>query len=198
MTTLMTGVEILDSENMPRRHRITAADYCRMAEVGLFAPDARVELIDGEILDMAPIGDRHNATVDWLNRHFNRAVGDHAIVRTQGSTRLGDMSMPQPDLALLVPREDFYKRGGVSPSVILLIVEVGDSTLRFDRDVKIPLYARHGIPEAWIVDLQHDELRVYRSPRDGVYCDQSVTAIPGVVYPVALPETSVDLTDLFR
>jgi Uma2 family endonuclease len=193
----MASLDTLDPESLPRRHRITVDEYLRMGEVGLFAPDARVELIEGEVFDMAPIGDGHNGKVDRLNRIFIRAVGDSAIVRTQGSTRLGELSMPQPDLALLTPREDFYEHGGSSAADILLVVEVSDSTLRFDRDIKMPLYARHGVPEAWIVDVQHRELRIWRTPRDGNYLDQSVLTIPGTIFPVRLPEVALDLAGLF-
>lgn len=193
----MASLDTLDPDSLPRRHRITVDEYLRMGELGLFAPDARVELIEGEVFDMAPIGDGHNGKVDRLNRIFSRAVGDRAIVRTQGSTRLGDVSMPQPDLALLVPRDDFYERGGSSAADILLVVEVSDSTARFDRDIKMPLYARHGIPEAWIVDIQHRELHVHRAPRDGAFADQVVIAAPGMVFPVRLPDMAIDLTGLF-
>ncbi|HTQ36720.1 MAG TPA: Uma2 family endonuclease [Steroidobacteraceae bacterium] len=193
----MASLDTLDVESPPRRHRITVDEYLRMGEVGLFAPDARVELIDGEVFDMAPIGDSHNGKVDRLSRIFHRAVGDRAIVRTQGSSRLGNLSMPQPDLALLAPREDFYEHGGSATADILLVAEVSDSTLRFDRDIKMPLYARHGVPEAWIVDVQHGELRIYRSPRDGSYCDETVTSAPGEIRPVKLPDIALDLRALF-
>jgi Uma2 family endonuclease len=105
--------------------------------------------------------------------------------------------MPQPDLALLAPREDFYEQGGSSAADILLVVEVSDSTLRFDRDIKMPLYARHGIPEAWIVDVQHRELRVCRAPRDGNYLEQNIVAAPTAIFPVSLPDVMLDLTGLF-
>jgi Uma2 family endonuclease len=95
-------------EDWPRRHRITVDEYHRMAEVGLLAPDARVELIEGVIIEMPPIGNRHAAAVDRLFRLLDRAVGDRAIVRCQGPVQLGDLSEPQPDFALLAPREDFY------------------------------------------------------------------------------------------
>ncbi len=193
----MASLDTLDLQGLPRRHRITVGEYLRMGEAGLFAPDARVELIEGEVFDMAPIGDSHNGKVDRLNRIFIRAVGERAIVRTQGSTRMGDLSMPQPDLALLVPRADFYEHGGSSASDILLVVEVSDSTLRFDCDIKTPLYARQGIPETWIVDVQHRELRIYRTPRDGNYLEQSVVTTPGVVFAVGLPDVALDLTGLF-
>lgn len=183
-------------EAWPQHHLITADEYCRMAEVGLLAPEARVELIDGEILDMPPIGKDHQSVVDQLNHLFVRAVDDLAIVRVQGSVRLGSMSMPQPDIALLKPRLDFYRSRRAADSDVLLIIEVSDSTLRFDRDVKVPLYARHGIPEVWIVDLQDDQLHFYRSLRDGEYRDKTSTPTPGVTPIEALAQVSVDLSRL--
>lgn len=183
-------------EAWPQRHRITADEYCRMAEIGLLAPDARVELIDGEILDMPPIGKDHESVVDQLNHLFVRAVDDLAIVRVQGSVRLGSMSMPQPDISVLKPRSDFYRSRRAAASDVLLIIEVSDSTLRFDRDVKVSLYAQHGIPEVWIVDLQHDRLHFFRSLRDGEYRDSTSTPEPGVTSLTALPQISVDLSRL--
>jgi len=154
-------------ESWPRRHRITVDEYHRMAEVGLLAPDARVELIEGEIIDMAPIGMDQNSVVDQLNRLLMRAVGDDAIVRIQGSVRLSKISEPQPDVVLLKPRADFYRNEFAMGVDTLLVIEVSDTTLRYDRDVKVPLFARSGVPEAWIFDLQNDLLLVYGSPSDG-------------------------------
>lgn len=183
-------------ESWPRRHRITVDEYYRMAEVGLLAPDARVELIEGEIIDMAPIGTDHGSVVDQLARLFIRAVDEQAIVRIQGAIRLDRNSEPQPDVALLAPRVDFYRNAQPSPADILLVIEVSDSTLRYDRDVKVPLYARHGIPEVWIVDLQNGELCFYGSPEGGRYLNQSVTKDPGVMALSAMPGIEVDLSGI--
>lgn len=189
MSTLM--------ESWPRRHRITVDEYHRMAEVGLLAPDARVELIEGEIIDMAPIGKDHTSVVDQLNRLFVRAVGDEAIVRVQGSVRLDRMSEPEPDLVLLRPRDDFYRSEFATGADMLLVIEVSDSTLRYDRDIKVPLYARHGVPEAWIVDLQSDQLLVYGKLIGGEYQRQSTVARPERMEIAELPGVSVDLSAVF-
>lgn len=183
-------------EAWPQRHRISADEYCRMAEIGLLAPEARVELIDGEILDMPPIGKDHESVVDQLNHIFVRAVDDLAIVRVQGSVRLGSLSMPQPDLTLLKPRADFYRSRRAAAPDVLMVIEVSDSTLRFDRDVKVPLYARHGVPEVWIVDLQHDRLHFFGALRDNEYRAKTSTADPGITAIAALPQISVDLSRL--
>jgi Uma2 family endonuclease len=184
-------------ESWPRRHRITADEYHRMAEVGLLAPDARVELIEGEIIDMAPIGKDHTSVVDQLTRLFIRAVGDDAIVRVQGSVRLSPISEPEPDLVLLKPRPDFYRNEWATAADTLLVIEVSDSTLRYDRDFKVPFYARHGVPEVWIFDLQHDRLLVYGAPSDAAYARQTSIARPETMLVTALSGVVVDLSSVF-
>jgi len=185
-------------ETWPRRHRITVDEYYRMAEVGLLAPDARVELIEGEIIDMPPIGPLHGSVVDKLNHRLVHAVGARAIVRVQGAVRLSRATEPQPDIALLVPHADFYRAGHPTGANTFLVIEVSDSTLRFDRDVKIPLYARHGVPEVWIVDLQASRIVFYRSPADDKYLEQSSTVAPGETRIMALPDLIVDLSHLLE
>jgi Uma2 family endonuclease len=183
-------------ESWPRRHRITVDEYYRMAEVGLLAPDARVELIEGEIIDMAPIGIDHNSVVTQLNDLLHDAVGRRGIVQNQGVVRLDFLSEPQPDIAVLVRRDDYYRRAHPTPADVLLLIEVSNSTLRYDRDVKVPLYARHGIPEVWIVDLQNSSVHFHRSPQGDRYLDQGTTGAPGVTPITALPGIAVDLAGL--
>jgi Uma2 family endonuclease len=184
--------------DMPRRHRLTVADYYRMAEVGILAPDARTELIDGEIIDMASPGSLHAATVHRLLEVFVRAVGSSASVLVQNPVRLSEYSEPQPDLALLRRREDFYSEHHPQPADVLLIVEVSDTSLRFDRDTKIALYAGHGIPEVWLVDLRGGRLVRYRAPQQGSYTLVDEPPDLGARLEVsALSGTAVDLRRLF-
>jgi Uma2 family endonuclease len=183
-------------ESWPRRHRLTVAEYHRMAEVGLLAPDARVELIEGEIIDMAPIGSEHGSVVDQLAGLLIRAVGDRAIVRIQGAVRLSQLSEPAPDVAVLAPRADFYRHEQPTGADTLLIIEVSDSTLRYNRDIKVPLYARHGVPEVWIADLQNSRLLVHRSPADGEYKLRTAVAQPGVTALASLREVNVNLSGI--
>jgi Uma2 family endonuclease len=180
----------------PSRHRITVEEYHRMAEVGLLAPDARVELIEGEIIDMAPIGNPHNSAVDRLNQWLTVAVLGQAIVRVQGSFRLSGFTEPQPDIILLKPREDFYWSRFATGDDTLLVIEVSDSTFHYDREIKEPLYARHGIPEYWIVEIEHSRLHFFRSPVDGCYTDVSATSTPGVIELPGLGGKTVDLSRL--
>ena len=187
----------MQMESWPQRHRITVHDYHRMAEVGVLAPDARVELIEGEIIDMAPIGRDHQSIVDQLTRMLVRAVGDDAIVRVQGSVRLSEWSEPEPDVVLLEPRPDFYRGEFASGTDTLLVIEVSDTTLRYDRDVKVPLYARHGVPEVWIVDVQNDALLVYGGLRDGKYERHTALERPATATVTRLPNVTLDLAPLF-
>jgi Uma2 family endonuclease len=181
----------------PRRHRLTVDDYYRMAEVGILAPDARVELIDGEIIDMAPPGSPHASVVHRLNEVLVRAVGDRATVLVQNPVRLSGYSEPQPDLALLRRREDFYGERHPRPADVLLIIEVAASSLRFDRDTKLPLYAEHGIPEVWLVDLQGKRLVRHRVPERGAYTLVDVLDVGAPLEVGALPGLVLDLQRLF-
>jgi Uma2 family endonuclease len=138
------------SDTWPRRHLINVEQYYRMAEAGVLAPDARVELIEGEIIELAPIGSGHAGIVNFLQRKFDRTIGEHAVATVQQPLRLGDRSEPQPDLMLLRPRDDFYRNSHPTAADVLLLIEVSDSTLRFDRGEKAALYARHGVCEVWI------------------------------------------------
>ena len=184
-------------ERWPQRHRITVHDYHRMGEIGVFAPDARVELIEGEINDMAPIGNDHQSMVDQLNRALVMAVGDSAIVRTQGSIRLSQWSEPEPDVVLLKPRADFYRGEFALGTDTLLVIEVSDTTLKYDRDIKVPLYARHGVPEAWVVDVNGNALLVYGDLRDGKYERHVALERPASVAVTHLSSVTLDVAALF-
>ncbi len=152
-----------------RHHRFSVEEYHRMAEAGIFHEDDRVELIDGEIVEMTPIGSRHVACVDKLTRLFTGHVGDRAIVRVQSPVRLCGEAEPQPDVALLRPRADFYAAGLQQASDVLLTVEVADTSLDYDLNVKVPLYARSGVPEVWVVDLEGEQVHVFRDPKGSGY-----------------------------
>jgi Uma2 family endonuclease len=184
-------------EGWPRKHRITVEEYYRMAEVGLLAPDARVELIEGEIIDMAPIGSDHASVVDQLTELLTDAVRGRGVVRVQGPVRLSRSSEPEPDIAVLNAKTDYYRHGHPAGADTLLVIEVSDSSLRYDRDVKVPLYARHEVPEVWIVDLQKESVLFYRSLADGAYRDHYTQLHPREVSPAELPDVTVDLSRLF-
>jgi Uma2 family endonuclease len=184
------------TESWLRRHRLSVDDYYRMAEVGVLAPDARVELIEGEIIDMPPMGSRHAGTVTRLYRRLSNAVGNAALVVSQSPLRLGHYDEPQPDLMLLRPRADEYTRSHPTPSEVLLVIEVSDTTFRYDRDVKMPLYAHHGLREYWLVDAARSELHCFSEPRVDGYERALSSDKPGIVLLSSL-EISVDLSGLF-
>ena len=182
-----------DNTPLLTRHRLSVADYYRMGEAGIFAPEARIELIDGEIIDMAPIGTRHGSAVKRLNAMLAAAVGSRAIVSVQDPLRLDNLSEPEPDLMLLKPRADFYAAAHPGGADVLLLIEVADTSARYDREIKLPLYARHGIAEVWIVDLDARLVRFCRAPVGDAYNDISATADPGATPIGAFPGVAIDL-----
>jgi Uma2 family endonuclease len=147
-----------------QRRLFTTEEYHLMGEAGVFGPEDRVELVDGEIVEMSPIGSLHAACVDRLVVLLQPHAAGTAILRVQGPIRLDAHSEPQPDLSILRQRADFYASAHPTPADVLLVVEVADTSLRSDRDVKIPLYARTGIPEAWLVDLATSTVDVFTHP----------------------------------
>jgi len=177
----------------PRRHKITVTEYYRMAELGLIERDARVELIDGEIIDMAPIGTPHTALTNQLQYIFQAAIQQSlALVRMQSPLRLGPHIEPQPDLAVVKPRADFYRLAHPTPADTFLVIEIADSSLSDDLNIKVPLYARHAVPEVWVLDVEKLELHLFAKPVAGSYTESSVLLTAGVRELAALP-VSVDL-----
>ena len=151
------------------RHSFTVAEYERMGQFGIFSEDARVELVCGEIVQMSPIGERHAACVAVLTQLITLRLRLSALVWAQNPLVLDDYSEPQPDLAILNPRAANYRTSKPTPDDVLVVIEVSDSTLDFDRKVKVPLYAGVGIPEAWLVNLPEERIEVYGDPAGGEY-----------------------------
>ncbi len=152
---------------LPIKYQINVQDYYRIGRSQLFYETARVELIEGEIVRMVPIGSGHAGHVDCILELFSQIPKKKARIRIQGPIRLDDYSEPVPDLVLLKPRPDFYKKCHPRPEDVYLIVEVSDTTIYFDRNVKRRLYARHNIPEFWIVDLHQKAIEIFRKPGAG-------------------------------
>jgi Uma2 family endonuclease len=183
----------------PERFRFSVDLYESMTASGILGENDKVELIGGEILTKMPIGDPHIGTVRWLNRFFHRTVGERAVVSVQDPIRLAD-SEPEPDVALLRPRADFYRSGKAGAADTLLVIEVADTSEAFDRDVKGPMYARGGVAEYWLVCLGSATVEVRRGPAgDGTWRETqtlargtmlAVAALPDITLPVAefLPE----------
>jgi len=173
------------------RRRFTVHDYHRMGEAGILHEDDRVELIEGEIVEMAAIGTRHFACVNQLNRLLVRGVGDAAIVSVQNPVRLDEHTEPQPDLTVLRVRD--YRDSLPMPEDVLLLIEVSDTTLTYDRGVKLPLYARAGIREVWIVDLPGEVIERNTDPSADSYRTSKRARRGEKIESTTLPELSLSV-----
>ena len=193
MSTPLAERELLNAQP---RHRWTVAEYHRMAEVGLLHEDSRVELIDGEIIEMAPIGSEHAGHNNYLMSCLAHRLYGKAIVAGQNPVILGGYEEPRPDIALLRWRNDYYRTAHPHAEDVLLIIEISDSTLRYDHDVKIPLYAKNGIPEVWLLDIQNRQLEIQREPINGVYRQRDCRRA-GQIAPILCPDAVIDLAELF-
>jgi Uma2 family endonuclease len=178
------------------RHRFTVDDYHRMGDAGILSANDRVELIDGEIVVMTPIGSPHAGTTAYLDRALSPRLGERALVWVQNPIFLLPHSEPQPDLAVLRPRSDYYRQAHPRPGDIFFLIEVSDTTGEYDRTVKIPLYAQAGVREVWIVDLAAECIEVYRQPAAGAY--QQVQRFPRgqSVAPQAFPDLRLSVDEI--
>jgi Uma2 family endonuclease len=174
----------------------TVEEYYRMAEVGILTPQDRVELIEGEIIEMSPIGDRHAGCVNRATRLFIAALGTRVVVSVQNPLQLSDFTEPEPDVVVLKPRGDDYTSKKVRGEDALLVVEVAETTLSYDRGVKVPLYARAGVPEVWVENLKNNTLLVYRDPDGGNYKTSLVLRSGDTVSPVTLPDLVIQIDEL--
>ena len=176
------------------RRKLDIWEYHRMGEAGVFTEGDRVELIEGELIQMSPIGSAHSGAINGTTRALVRAVGDAAIVSVQNPVRLGDHSEPEPDFLLLRPRADDYRIRTPVAGDVLLLIEVADSSLRYDRAVKLPLYARHGVPEVWVVDLAASLVEWFRLPEGEAYTETGRAVRGETLTPALLPDVPVPVT----
>ena len=174
----------------------TVDEYYRMADAGILGPDDRVELIDGEIIQMTPIGVRHAGQVQRGNRLFATALAGRAAINVQNPLELDDYNEPEPDIAVLKVRADDYIHKKVRAEDALLVVEVSDTTFRYDRTVKLPKYAAARIPEVWIENLENDELLVFRDPVGNTYSSAVTLRRGDSVSPVAFPNVVFKVDEL--
>ena len=182
---------------MPRvRHAFTVDEYHRMGEAGVFHEDDRVELLDGQIVEMTPIGHDHAGCVNALNGLLAQLAAGRAVVSVQNPIILGQHSEPQPDLALLAPRADAYRRAHPRPDEVLLVIEVADTSLVYDRDEKLPLYAKAGIPEAWLVDLPGRAVHTCRDPGSDGYRITRTARAGETLTPVRLAGVTLRVGDI--
>ncbi|MYC29766.1 MAG: Uma2 family endonuclease [Chloroflexi bacterium] len=166
--------ETSGTSRAPVTRKFTVEEYYRMAEVGILQPDERLELIDGEIIIMAPIGNPHATGVRRIERVFGRVLGDAVTISGQNPVLVGEHSTPQPDVAILRFREDDYSGKPPSAEDVLLLVEISDTTLAYDREVKVNLYAEANIPETWIMNLVEDCIESFTGPGPGGYSTHTI------------------------
>jgi Uma2 family endonuclease len=178
--------------------RFTVAEYHRMGEVGILREDERVELIEGEIVKMTAIGRQHATYVRRLNRLLSTKFSDVVLLDVQNPVTLAGHSEPQPDAVLLKPKPDDYLSGHPTPEDVLLLVEVSDSSLAFDREVKVPLYARPGIREVWLVDVEEQSFTIYRGPTPSGYTISFVLRRGDRIAPLAFPDRDIAIDDILR
>ena len=178
------------------RRRFTADEYQQMLRAGILRERDPFELIDGEVVGKMTIGPRHSAVVDRLTQHFVLSAGAQAIVRAQGAVRLDTFNEPEPDVTLLRRRPDFYATAHPGPSDLLLVVEVAQSSIAYDRVTKAALYARLGVVEYWLVDLNTDAITCYLEPVDGIYRRVAVVPPNEPFAPKLLPECVVTTRDI--
>ena len=176
--------------------RFTVEEYHRLAEVGVLHEDDRVELLNGVIVDMMPIGPFHGGSVNRLIRMFERISRDRWVTSAQNPVHIGKHNEPQPDLLILRPRDDFYAENHPRPNDVFLLIEVSDSTLLIDRDDKLPIYATAGIAEVWIVNLPERLVEVYSSPQSGAYTEMREVHPGGALAPAAFPDAAIDTAAL--
>jgi Uma2 family endonuclease len=180
---------------VPRR-RFTIEEYHQMAQAGIFSEDDLVELIEGEIVEMTPISSKHAACVDRLNQLLSHRLRQAAIVRVQSPIRLSERSEPQPDVALLRPRPDFYAQEHPGAHDVFLVVEVAETSAIYDREVKLPLYARSGIPDVWIVDLESQRVEKYSNPSSRGYSEVQRAVQGQSIAPQAFPDIELAVDDI--
>jgi len=195
------AMAILGSEHTApveqRVYRLTVDAYHRMIDAGVFGKDDRVELVEGELRAMPPIDARHAGKVKRLNQLFSRLAAGRVLIAIQDLLALPDYAELQPDLMLLQPRQDFYEGSNPTPADTLLVVEVSDSSLGFDRDTKLALYAVHGVPEAWLVDLKNQRLQIFRDPGPDGYRQILLPDKAQSVAPLLLPDLEIPLRALW-
>jgi Uma2 family endonuclease len=180
------------------KHRFSVKEYYRMAETGVLRPDARVELLNGEIIDMSPIGPFHGGLVGRLTRLFNKLSQDRWLVWPQNPLHLDDHSEPEPDVMLLKPSPDDYTNRHPEPDDVFLLIEVSDASLDYDREEKLPAYGRAGIVEVWIVNLRDQTLEIYREPHFTGYGSKTIVRAGSLAAPLAFPDADVDLGELLK
>ncbi|MBW4473698.1 MAG: Uma2 family endonuclease [Stenomitos rutilans HA7619-LM2] len=188
----------MDTDTAIALRRLSVHDYYRMAESGIFQSDERVELLEGQIIQMAAKGTAHRAAVTRIQRLFDQRLGDRVLICLQDPVQLNDYSEPEPDIAILVPDPLDYEEHHPTASEVYLLIEVSDATLKFDREVKAPPYARAGIAEYWVLDVNARKLHVYRVPSADGYQSEAILSEALTIAPLAFPECVITVGEMLR
>lgn len=191
-------LETLPELSLPKQHSWTVSEYHRMVEVGLLRPDARVELLGGQIIDMSPIGPFHGSVTNQLSELFFASARGRWTTIVQNPVSLDDHSEPQPDITLAKRSADFYRKHHPAPNEVFLAIEVSDTTLELDRTEKIPAYGRFGIQEVWIVNLVDRVVEVHREPNFSGYSNVKILRPGDKALPLAFPDIMVDIAQLLN
>ena len=178
------------------RRYFTVEEYHRMGAAGIFSEDDRVELMEGEILMMSPIGSRHAATVNRVHMEFSSLLHGRAIVSVQNPVVLNDFSEPEPDIAVLRLRDDFYAQALPTAADVLLIIEVADTSVEYDHDIKLPAYARSGVPEVWLADIPTETVTAHTEPANGVYRTVRSYQRGDSITPLHFPDLLIAVTSI--
>jgi len=181
----------------PTRYKLSVDDYHKLGEAGILDEDSRVELIEGELIEMAPIGGPHMGVVNRLNKLLVLAMGALGVVSIQNPVTLPPYSEPQPDIAILKPGADSASSAVPHPDDALLLIEVADTTLAYDRKIKLKVYANAGVAETWIVDVQSKRVEIYREPTSEGYARRFEAGMGDIVSPLALPMVRLAVSEFF-
>lgn len=179
-------------------HRFSVQEYHRMAESGVLQPDERVELLEGQIIQMAAKGTAHSAAVSRIEKLLRNRLGDRGLLRFQDPVRLNDYSEPEPDVAVVHPDPSYYEDHHPTPEEVFWLIEVSDSTLKFDCEVKAPAYSRSGIQEYWVLDVNDRKLHVYRLPSATGYQSETILSEALTIAPVAFSDCTIAIQEMLR
>ena len=183
-------------ELAPQKHKVSVSEWHKMGEYNIFPPEARMELIKGDIIDMAPIGRSHASCVRHLIKLFSERIGKAALLDVQNPILLGNLSEPEPDLVLLRPASHFYREKHPTAKDVFLLIEVSDTTVKHDREEKMPLYAADGIVESWLIDLNELQVEVYLNPTANGYANKRILGSDDILIPKQLPHIEIPVSDI--
>jgi Uma2 family endonuclease len=178
--------------------KFTVAQYEKMRDVGIIGDREKIELIEGEIIEMSPIGLKHMAMVMRLTNILPNLIGNNTLISIQNPITLNDYSQPEPDLVLLKYRQDYYETKQPTPADILLLIEVSDSTIKYDREIKLPIYATNDVQEVWLINLNNETIEVYRYPQGTTYQHNQIMRQNEVISSLKLPELFLKISEIFN